>query len=79
MAGAILPQLHTLDATLTSGSIRIVLKENAIQSVRFTCDGSAHILLSDVPISLSGELMPGAAAEMPVIPDAVLSTLQKGE
>ena len=79
VAGAILPQLHTLDATLTSGSIRIVLKENAIQSIRFTCDGSAHILLSDVPIFLSGELMPGAAAEMPVIPDAVLSTLQKGE
>ena len=79
VAGAILPQLHTLDATLTSGSIRIVLKENAIQSIRFTCDGSAHILLSDVPISLSGELTPGAAAEMPVIPDAVLSTLQKGE
>lgn len=79
VASAILPQLRTLDTRLTSGSIRIVLKENAIQSIRFTCDGSAHILLSDVPISLSGELMPGAAAEMPVIPDAVLSTLQKGE
>ena len=79
VAEAILPQLTTVDATLTGGSIQISLMDERIQSIRFTCDGSAKVLLSEVPVSLRAEVTPQAAQDALTIPEDVLDTLQKGE
>lgn len=52
-ACAILPAAGELDVGYTEGSLEIMARDNAIETVRLSCNGTLPLLFTDAPVSLS--------------------------
>lgn len=75
MAHAIVPAVEKLPVSLTEGTLEVILTQEQLESVDLRIDGFLSLLLTQVDVSIGGEidLEPGEADA--VLPDAVRSAL----
>lgn len=72
---AIVPEAEKLPASLTAGSLEVVLAQDRLESLSLRIDGSLSLLLTQVDVSIGGiiDLEPGKADV--ILPETVRSAL----
>lgn len=75
LMAAILPKSQNLDILYSTGTISLLLTEDAPVSLRLTCGGSTQVAFVNVAVSMSMELTPLEDSQIPDLPDAVLKKL----
>ena len=78
IASVIAPASADLGIRFENGSVQVRVKEEQIESIRFACDGSLDILVTEVAAALSAELdMTGAEKYQSfMVPEKVLEAVQ---
>lgn len=76
-ARTILPAAGELDVDYTEGVLEITVRDNAIETVRFSCGGTLQLLFTDAPVSLSCELR--VEDQRFTLPEAVASAVSRGK
>ena len=72
---AIAPQAERLNLTPGIGSVEILLKNEAIESIRFACSGTLTVALSELDASFDATLTLDEDDEAFIIPDTVIHAL----
>jgi len=75
IAGDILPDIRALDVAFQDGVLEVWVKDDAIESVRFSCGGTLRVLFTDAQAHLSCEL--GFAPTDFRIPEDVAEAMRK--
>lgn len=77
LAKTIVPEAEKLPVSLTKGSLEVILAQEQLESLALRIDGSLSLLLTQVDVSIGGEieLEPGEADA--ILPEAVWSALLK--
>jgi len=79
IASAIAQESKGMGIQFENGTIQVVITDNEVESIRFACDGSLHILITDVAVAFSAELDMTDADRYEgfTVPQKVLDTLVK--
>ena len=79
IASAIAQESKGMGIRFENGTIQVVITDNEVESIRFACDGSLHILITDVAVAFSAELDMTDADRYEgfTVPQKVLDTLVK--
>ena len=75
VAYAIAPEAKKLDVSFESGSIRVIITGERIESVEITVDGSVQIVLSSADVSIGAKLNFSDGSANVTIPEAVKEVL----
>lgn len=79
VAHTVLPDSEKLALSLQSGSVRIMVTDGEVESIRFACEGGVRIAVVDAPVSMDAELRfrsPSGETEAE-IPGDVLTELSR--
>ena len=74
VAYAIAPEAEELDVTLEHGTLRIVLEDGAVSSLRFLCEGSIRVIAVDAEAAIGCEIRCKETTEES-IPEKVVQAL----
>ncbi len=75
LARELLPEIASLDFTLSEGLVEAVVRGGELESVSLSCGGALRLLFANVPASVSAEL---TFAEAPfTLPDAVAEAVER--
>ena len=79
VAAMIAPASADMGIKFKNGSIQILITGDTLESVRFTCDGSVNILISEVTAAFSAEFHMEEAGKYQsfTIPEKVQEALSK--
>jgi len=77
VAYAIAPESEKLNISFESGNIRVVIRDEKIESVEVKVNGSVQIVLSSADVSIGAKLEFSGDSVDATIPDAVKEALQK--
>ena len=77
VASAIAPAAEGMDLFFDSGSIRVVICEDQIQSMEVNCGGTVQIVLSNAKVTFEARMEFAESTDIAAIPEAVKETLVK--
>ena len=70
-----LPASAELDVGYTDGTLEILVRDDTIETIRLSCNGTLHLLFTDAPVSFSCEL--GVEEQSFTLPDAVADAIAR--
>ena len=75
MLAAVAPEAEKLEISFTDSFAEVTIEDDTVVSLRISCGGSVKVLLTSASADVAADIT-FVDAEMPEVPDSVLSALR---